>query len=537
MKVGVDATDARPYKYNNLFVLGRNRRALETGKLSYPDFDYNQDINKIHAGPCYHHNSVVYGNSKNNLQLALRRFWLARDDEDIFRMNQCVFFRDNAHLDSVRKTLTTRISVLAVKLADQYDEIGEYAHMPHAKRMLRVRALQEIHDRGSTHQVRQYMRKRVVRGMIKIPEFAKPGKVPRLIGDFSVAGSLVGAPLYSEFKQAFCEPLDIGGIHSTFIPMPTIAKLTSVFDDLLTPGRDVCYYFSDDMCIALDCQDGRLTCNVDISSCDASNGTPVFMLNKDVCSQAYGYSECISHVIEQCTYPIEFREPKTNRRIITLQPRGHFQYSGSVATTFNNNLASCAIISGIAELFKPEMTREVARDCIIDGARMAGYKVTCEVCERPEDLQFLKHSPCLTEDGSMTAILNLGVILRSIGQADDCRKFIKGDIALNMERHNSGVVRGYKWSGEHELLHALRRRFNLPVSPKFVNYNVMESYLYNKLSSSRPACSLHSVCARYRITEADFSELCVATLHAQPGDCIHLIASQRILEKDYGCAY
>lgn len=121
-------------------------------------------------------------------------------------------------------------------------------------------------------------------------------------------------------------------------------------------------------------------------------------------------------------------------------------YSGSTLTTFINNLASALICESIA-------LSDI--NCISDieqAALRVGYKVSIDACNRPCDLQFLKHSPAGV---TMFPLLNVGVLLRASGF---CRGDLpgRGDLEKRASRQQAMLLNGMYPHVSFPFLHRLK---------------------------------------------------------------------------------
>jgi hypothetical protein len=135
-------------------------------------------------------------------------------------------------------------------------------------------------------------------------------------------------------------------------------------------------------------------------------------------------------------------------------------YSGSTATTVINNLANIFIgyllgeaISKLEDrLYSVEELASIFTLCV----EKSGYIITGlspdEICQRPVDLQFLKHSPALSTTGEYRALKNLGVLLRASGSC-------KGDLPVDRSLTTLQRARAF----QRGLIHGTYPRTSCPI--------------------------------------------------------------------------
>jgi hypothetical protein len=210
-----------------------------------------------------------------------------------------------------------------------------------------------------------------------------------------------------------------------------------VFERLIDPpGRFTFVYFSDDSCLAIRTQAGKiLRFNVDISSCDASHTKALF--DAYVRIHPERLQADARKLVRQCEQPITVVDLNNKRRKVCLKPLEPRLYSGSTITTAINNLA-CQLIG----LAISEATINCKED-VVAAAEKAGYIVTCIDCEDWHQLQFLKHSPVYDTTGSLQPLLNIGVLLRLSGTAKGDFVGCKGEsMKTRVDRQQSGLLQG-----------------------------------------------------------------------------------------------
>jgi hypothetical protein len=410
---------------------------------------------------------------------------------------------------------------------DSFDvEVNAFTNQKHLKRRLRQSAYREICASGTWLDERTYSKG--VNIKLKTGEYAKPNKPPRSIGDFGASAPLSGGWFVEACKEIFTAPLQVGSFTSTFIKKPSLSILDSVFDELINGTTNVAYVHSDDMCIGVQLPSGRAAFNIDISRCDSSNGTVIFDFVQDILSST-GHKDLAKSLVEQCTAMASVFDPTTKRRILKFKGKGPVQYSGTVLTTLNNNIASNLIISGISEML-PYLDNDTIESGIELGAALCGYKVTVERCKTYHDLQFLKHSPCRNVSGDVRATLNLGVVLRCLGQCDQDLPG-RGCLEKRAYEFNCGLVQGMCHMGDHALHDTLRSKFRAPTKTIYPNY-LLEAMESNQRPSGR--IEIPELLLRYDLSIVEYEYMQNCILESGFGDRIITPASSIILKRDYG---
>lgn len=538
--LAIDCKQASLYECNYRFrgVTKRDQSSFTTLRFDY--FDCNEESAvKTYFGPHYLHSGVVYGHSSCNYEMMMRRQFALRMDrgyDDWLRGSQ-----EYVHIIEGYAEWLDAVKSRVEKLAPDCDIqtlLYEYVHRPHPKRLLRIRAYEQLKMEGLLEDYEAYCI--CVTFKLKIPEFAKPGKYPRVIGDFGVCGSILGGFLLEYAKKAFIDPIEVNGLVLVFVPCPSTPALMQVFRDLVYSNKTTLYLFSDDFCFAFTLPGGRrVMTNGDISKCDCSIGDPVFEIAKEALSSE-GMEELAAAVIAQCKKPCILRD-RDFRKILAVQPLYHTVSSGTVLTTFLANIATSLIglsMNAVLCHLTDESSDAEIQAVLETGAAFAGFSVTFEICKTYHNLQFLKHSPCMAEDGLLYPVLNLGVVLRSLGQKDGHFEHKSyADFERRAEQFNSGVVKGFCHMGNHSFHTVLRNRFNAPSAPVYKNYFSMELKDYEVLKT--PYITDDELITRYisldkRLELTDYHELLMLTNSARFGDAIDCLASRVILKSDYG---
>lgn len=368
------------------------------------------------------------------------------------------------------------------------DEIREHVHDPHPKKKLREQCYKDLCD-NRTIAERLFLKS--VWYKIKRAEIAKPDKYPRMIGDLGVAASLQGFRLTEILKNAQAsEELEFDGGIIRFVKTPQPHVLKDVFDKLMNPPGVFYYvYFSDDAVYSRR-EGGKVKIsNIDISSCDGSHGPEVFKALIDIVP-----IECqddMKILVDQCSKPIRIVSTANPNNSILMKPTTPRLYSGATITTAINNIANIAI--AVAIRGHPNKTPAQA-------AREAGYIITEEECEIPEDIQFLKCSPVCNIRGEYHPVMNLGVLLRLSGQ---CKGDLpgRGSIRDRAIEFQSGLLRSYmpwaRWNGLNQM------RKNFGVTPRKEIQRAVDDLFEYKLEGDYPAQDFtdEALLRRYRLDE------------------------------------
>lgn len=315
-----------------------------------------------------------------------------------------------------------------------------------------------------------------------------------------------------------------------FVIKPEQQALCAAFEDLIDPPtRIFMSLFSDDSCISLRTPTGVKMFNMDISSCDASHTEAVFHLMRDMFMDPLRPD--IQRLIDQCKLPIkilDLGDTSPRPRRVKLKPEGPRLYSGATITTVINNIANCCI--GLASSYRNAQTA----DDIIDAARSVGYVITLQECRTYHDLQFLKHSPCRDIHGKLTAVLNLGVLIRATGS---CHGDLpgRGPIAPRAKSFQHGLLRGLYPRTTFTFIENMKANFaqNTPDEE-------MVKFVEKHLPYEKPSADVVATIAddelytRYSLTAFEVMEMNEIARHAAYNTTIACDALSLILEKDYG---
>jgi hypothetical protein len=356
---------------------------------------------------------------------------------------------------------------------------------------------------------------KIVKGKLKLLEKAKPGKYPRIIGDFTCPGSLLAGFLCELIKKSF-GVLRCPGFAAHYVSSTEPDILDYVGETLYNSQENISFYFSDD-CLS---KFGGELIESDISSCDISNGPAVFDCAKFVCQDFPQFYSVISRAVDQCKNNFVLSQPERKTNKISFVPKRPIEFSGTTLTTLLNNFASL-IIS-----LKTHLDGSKTGKYDISGSAYAtGYIVTNSVKSCLEECQFLKHS-WDTSLGTPKSFLNLGCILRSFGT---CRGDLpgSGEILKRAFIWNSSLMDAYIHCGENTITAALRRVYN---SKK--HYRLPGDITKHGSLGKRGQISDQALTKRYSCSIVELEEL--ATHISRPFGIHNSPLIRRIYHTDYG---
>jgi hypothetical protein len=494
---------------------------IETGR--FERVPSQEGVARTVFGPWFRHMGIVYGKDLSTRLQSLYRLTNARGG-DLAQDTMCRQAQEACDFTSypVFIDLKRRIELALHPVTDVYCAIVDNANEVHPKRALRLAALEELTEKGLVYGTAYTT---LVTSKLKPLEWAKFGKAPRNIVDMSCPASLLGGYLMATLKHCMEKPYVDDKLWAAYVPNPNVQRITALFERLINPEQVTFGYFSDDSCASFKCSDGVLMVNLDISGCDGSHTRTVFETMSWLC-EGTKHSATMAGVLDQLSLPLEFRHDDVK---LSLTPLGRALYSGSTATTFTNNVGVVSIGHRLSEVYSPDLTMDQMYARIIPACASVGYMMTCQRCECVEDLQFLKMSPCYLTDGSLSSCLNLGVILRTIGQ---CAGELPGRKKIPEHKrvwdYTCGLVAGFKHAGNHSLLSILRRKYPDRCTP------IYSGYLTSHMSGTTGTADDFSICRRYRITPDEWSELLDLVESASFGDILWCPASEKILDLDYG---
>lgn len=474
------------------------------------------------------HTAQVYKKSPNNVSLGFRRQSckrelgvpglheeLDRNQQHMLNLGRCTTRRWRGVMWKAVQLLQSRLRVAtAGKLKDQIGDVYDLSELPHNKKLLRQAAYKSLDNLG---QLLDKLFMRTVRIKVKCPEFAKHGKYPRTIGDFTTEGSLLGGFVTPILKAIFAEPMEIDGALFVFVEKPDEEVIAEIFRQHMSTHRNVYTFHSDDNVVTLTWLDNgvirRASFNLDISSCDISNAEKVFDFLLEIAKGDPLIYGIVSKLVEQCRQPCQVRNPYCPAEKFKLRASRAIEYSGSLLTTILNNCASLLISLRINYLFRRRTTLPADFGVFIaECAKSIGYIVTIDQWSTVHDSQFLKYS----FDG-VNVVYNLGPLLRGIGSCHGDIDKIPGQrratISDKFERRCHNDITGCVAYGSNSVINSFRTRFKVPVYP-----NQNDEHLVH----------------RYGLTHAEIESFCALILSIRPGMYINHSAAHKIMKKDYG---
>jgi hypothetical protein len=387
-------------------------------------------------GPCAPHNGIILANSDREFRLGVHKRTLGvrgnRVAEKEYRHNQAAFIVSNPLLTQ-----------LILEHIEEHKELHDYLDLltaaikhhgdPHQKRVPRIQAMIESMESG---EFACYLWLRRILLKAKKNEWAKVHKPLRGIGDLGILASLQGFVVTKIMKNALTKStIRFHGGSCKYVNRPATTELREVFRQLITPeDRFYFAYFSDDSVLSVRTADGTVRrFNIDIKSCDCSHTHYLFQMLVEVTPEPL--KKAMKVLIDQLRLPFEIVSTQDKTHKVRFQPHTAKLQSGSTITTLINNIACLLIIYAISK------EKDITSDTIKSAAKKCGYLLTVDSCTDYSQLQFLKHSPVYDTKGRLQPVLNLGVLMRSLGT---CKGDLpgRGDIEERARRFNGGLLQG-----------------------------------------------------------------------------------------------
>lgn len=293
--------------------------------------------------------------------------------------------------------------------------VQNYVNRPNPSRVFRQRTFKEMMESPTLFEGLDLA---PISGKFKMFEVAKPGKAGRMFIDLG-SNRTCYHPLIPEVAKHCMEFKFEKDFYSVwYFSSPRPPDLTELFREIENSGLTKWFgmtlyfvYFSDDSILVYKDEKGTQRFNLDISSNDVTNSSATFMYLYYLCSKMGADRNDTLELINQANSTIRIRD-KEESFLLKIKPTRPCEMSGSVLTTLVNNCATSrtafSIISAV------QRNNKINENIIIAACRAVGYTVTCEVCECMEDLQFLKHSPHMSNKG-IVAMMNLGVVFKKFG--------------------------------------------------------------------------------------------------------------------------
>lgn len=498
-----DCATNKPFLFNDRFIV-RSRFVVD-GDINFPpDPEFVSKEYRTVFGPTFKNTSQSYLCNNNGIRGCVRRITCAREPgipglHWLLIRNQYNFAGGVAAAIWKVHFMRELYDLLPIVDADEMRNVWTDAE--HPKRKLRQRTRNMIANSGRVaHQT-----------WVDAVEYKpKPGETLKVdaylrgVGDLTAPGSCRLGYFMDLVKSAFAKRYTyLGGI-CEHVKAPELSVLARVFGELILPTSRVYFpYFSDDSCVSIVASDGVFRANVDISKCDGSNFDPVFDLLQSAMTVDARFNFDVDGAFKQLLLPFFVRS--TQRHKVVFRPRGKVLYSGSVLTTSVNNMANTLIFLSIMtqlEILENRGFRVTLAECeelVRNSARLAGYLVTCQVCEHFENIQFLKHSPMFTPAGELMPTLNFGVIMRNFG---NCRYDLPGKskdgLELRALKYTCDVVASFVHAGDNVIFEAFRARFP---HGKAIDELAVKSV--NASNFLQKAVSIESIARRYGVSPVD----------------------------------
>lgn len=511
-------------------------------RVSDADSLVNSSLYFTDYGPCFGHAAVRSLPCDEAYRTACRRLTAVRDTLEFHNElieSQRVWCA-SSDVAQYKEALKQLVQCEYGKLNGTEEELQrEYAYAPRVKRRLYIDAYEEAANyNGGLYHHPQVVEPRLVVSL-KTGEWSIHDKNDRNIVNFGPHASLVGGFLMDSVKAACSTPYESKGCRAWFVKSPSGVQLQAAFERLIECEKRVEYcYYSDDSCLAFQCQmpDGSVRpmfMNVDISACDGSNFQPVFDVAKEVMADSR-FQTAVDKTFDYLRRPVTFIT--SDGRATKLAPSCMRMYSGSVLTTFINNVANMLIFLSLVKLLdnlfpvQPPTESEFA-DLLTRAAREAGYKVTrSPASDIPESLQFLKRSPSIV-NSIVCPWMNIGTCLRGFGT-------IRGDLPGSSKRtlidranaHNTGIVLSRVHDGDHSISRAFQIAFH---HSKPIFDRVDHDY-HGGIDLQCPFIPDENIALRYGLSPCEIAELARQISVSVVGQRISSPTIDRIISVDYG---
>lgn len=432
----------------------------------------------------------------------------------------------------------------------------EHVTDPHPKKRLRMRAWEELTSILGVEALHVMDRLWLTEVLYKMKkdEVAKVGKWARMIGDLGVGASLQGFGCTDILKKMLCAPVDgklyheYKGFRIYVAKNPTLLLMTEIFEELINPTAVGTFaIFSDDACCAMRVDEKIVYGNLDISGCDSSHGPRAFYGMVEVVPEEL--KEDFLVCVDQCRLKIRIMDKgtkKSKKRVYMKQKWGEpVLYSGSTLTTVINGCANFNIAMQVIDDYHRGLVTD--KNGIQVSAMRVGYYVTYTEANHPSELQFLKHSPMMNDEGEWVPMLNIGVLFRSSGTW-------KGDVPGR--KVNSPSVRGF--TAQRLLLQGMYPAIKTPLVQAmkeqvaaYTGSFIPQDYIDKHLPYNRDDCTQmprsrkregarsmvipnSSLAARYGIPEVYLHELIEYISKTTPDHQYATPFVGRVLEVDYG---
>jgi len=512
------------------------RVAFATGDFStcVVDKSYKQLPTRYRTvfGPSLAHTGVTFRLSAHNLRFAVYRCFHDKVGTQLLFHRQVEIF-NLPFWREIERITKERVQLLSLDLLRFDEENRIRSGEPHPKRALRVRAFAELEETGCVAHAKSTYMCSDVKLNFKQGEWARPGlnRWGRIVCDLSTRASLRAPWLPGIIKDAMSDGYVVGCGRLDFVQSPDRNILRKHFSDMLTANKFI--FFSDDSSLSLQTSEGPMFFNMDISACDSSQGPAVFQQLAHLIPDLF-VNDMIA-LINQCKQSCSLGKKNRGVPAMKFKPVWYYEYSGTTLTTVLNNIANLSIGGQVLSNYTPRSKCDTIT-YIESVLAVCGWSCKLLMCECFEDLQFLKSSPCYTVDGVVDCVLNLGVILRTLGQCKDDLPG-RGDLESRAFNFNRSIISGMVHCGNHSLLNLLRRKFPR-YAEKYGCVGDAEKHL-TWLVANYSGCDVGlscdvSLCKRYRISPSEWSLFLTEMDIAGYGDVVSSTAASKILAIDYG---
>lgn len=420
---------------------------------------------------------------------------------------------------------------------DSYCARRKWVTNQHVKRKLRVRAYNASIDMGGDG----------VDDDTPVGFKGKPGELlgiskKRGIGDLGVNRTNATAFAFESLKKAMEGEYTHGYYTFRFVSSPDIEELRDVFDRMaqVPPGHVYFVFFSDDGIIGVHCADGVMWFNTDLKQCDGSHFTPFLdMVEQFLTTDPHGldnpYARDIRKAYGYLASDMEVRNKYNRKEKVQYKFTSKRMYSGFAGTTITNNFANL-FIGFCLQIRVPHpglLTKSEFKEAFEFAAADAGYICHLQICEHFEDLQFLKHSPVLSDNAEYIPTMNLGTYMRGFGTFYGDLP-ARGSYFETSRAFVSDVVESRLGWGNHEF----NRAFHHLVVKHGVKFQETAAYgavfRGKRHGTMRDYIPLSSLCVRYRCTITELTSLVNLISVAQVGDAVEHPLVKKIHDFDYG---
>jgi hypothetical protein len=223
--------------------------------------------------------------------------------------------------------------------------------------------------------------------------------------------------LDESFSNTLSSPLfglnPLGSSLIKFVDAPEFYSSSAFFSDVSIYDSYFAF-FSDDGFIKISFRGVTRYFETDISKCDLSQRFAIFSFARYLLSLVFG-KYVADRLILQCSKPTRLVNPDNGSEYILLKLVFFILFSGSLLTTFVNNLASFLIMSQIYyDIATLTDEQELTEQTIITAAAKVGYVLTASEKSGLSSVTFLKRS----YDGKFSFAC-LGPLLRSFGLVEN----------------------------------------------------------------------------------------------------------------------